>query len=199
VNLTLALLPHMKQRNFGHIVNVSSIGVQARGPRFAAYVASKAALEAFSDITATETLSDHITFTNIHMPLTRTKMIAPTEAYNEARVLSPRTAAAIVVRGIVERPRRIDTPLGTLAQVGQFLTPTLTRRLHHQGYLLFPDSAAAKDAPTAGGQGAPVITRAHFARDRALALARPARMALVSSGARRMARTSLNRIPGISW
>lgn len=216
VNLTLALLPHMKQRNFGHIVNVSSIGVQARGPRFAAYVASKAALEAFSDITATETLSDHITFTNIHMPLTRTKMIAPTEAYDNARVLRPQTAAAIVVRGIIERPRRIDTPLGTLAQVGQFLTPKLTGRLHHQGYLLFPDSAAsqgkAEQSSTIGrgdeaersstidtAQETTVITSAHAVRDRAHSLARPARVAMVESGARRVVRKSLNLIPGISW
>ncbi|OZG27033.1 short chain dehydrogenase [Williamsia sp. 1138] len=201
VHLTLALLPHMKERNVGHIVNVSSIGVQARGPRFAAYVASKAALEAFSDVTATETLSDHITFTNIHMPLTRTKMIAPTEAYDNARVLSPQTAAAIVVRGIVEKPRRIDTPLGTLAQIGQFLTPKLTGRLHHQGYLLFPDSAAAQgktDAADANRETG-VISRAHDVRDRAHALARPARVAMVESGARRAARKTLNRIPGISW
>ena len=201
VHLTLALLPQMKQRNFGHIVNVSSIGVQARGPRFAAYVASKAALEAFSDVTATETLSDHITFTNIHMPLTRTKMIAPTEAYDNARVLSPQTAAAIVVRGIIERPRRIDTPLGTLAQVGQFLTPKLTGRLLHQGYLLIPDSAASGGTPVIDTprHEAPAITQARAVRDRAHALARPARGAIAESGARRVVRKSLNLIPGISW
>lgn len=201
VHVTLALLPSMKQRNSGHIVNVSSIGVQARGPRFAAYVASKAALEAFSDITATETMSDHITFTNIHMPLTRTKMIAPTEAYDNARVLRPQTAAAIVVRGIIERPRRIDTPLGTLAQVGQFLTPKLTGRLHHQGYLLFPDSAAAAGTTESNNtqREGPAIKQAHAVRDRAHSLARPARVAMASSGARRLARRSLNLIPGISW
>ncbi|HEY9312761.1 SDR family oxidoreductase [Williamsia sp.] len=199
VNLTLALLPHMKERKTGHIVNVSSIGVQARGPRFAAYIASKAALEAFSDVTATETISDHITFTNIHMPLTRTRMIAPTKAYDQAKVLSPRTAAAIVVRGIIERPRRIDTPLGTLAQLGQFLTPKLTARIHHQGYLLFPDSATTPGETTIAGEQDPVVARAHTVRDRAHTLARPARAALVDSGARRLTRKTLNLIPGISW
>ena len=34
----------------GHIVNVSSIGVQTNPPRFSAYVASKAALDAFTRV-----------------------------------------------------------------------------------------------------------------------------------------------------
>src|SRR3954469_7752618 len=48
VALILALLPPMRARKRGHIVNVSSIGVQTYPPRFAAYIASKAALDAFS-------------------------------------------------------------------------------------------------------------------------------------------------------
>ncbi|MGV7904302.1 SDR family NAD(P)-dependent oxidoreductase, partial [Mycobacterium kansasii] len=36
VRMILALLPHMRERGFGHVVNISSIGVLARGPRFAA-------------------------------------------------------------------------------------------------------------------------------------------------------------------
>ncbi len=45
VNLILGLLPHMVARRSGHVVNVTSIAVQSRGPRFGAYAASKAALE----------------------------------------------------------------------------------------------------------------------------------------------------------
>ncbi|TWS23236.1 SDR family oxidoreductase [Tsukamurella sputi] len=144
LRMTLALLPHMRERGFGHIVNVSSIGVSARGPRFAAYVASKAALDAFSDVAATETLSDHVTFTNVHMPLVRTAMIAPTEAYDGVRAISPERAARIVVRAIERRPTRWETPLGALGALGRTFTPRLTRRLLHQEYLTSADSAAAK-------------------------------------------------------
>ena len=47
VQMVLGLLPIMKQQDYGHIINISSI-VQANAPRFSAYVASKAALDAFS-------------------------------------------------------------------------------------------------------------------------------------------------------
>ena len=48
LKLILALLPGMRERKTGHIINVSSIGVQTNTPRFSAYVASKSALDAFS-------------------------------------------------------------------------------------------------------------------------------------------------------
>jgi len=50
----------------------------------------------------------------------------------------------MVVRGLVEKPARIDTPLGTLADLGNYLTPKLSRRVLHQLYLGYPDSAAAR-------------------------------------------------------
>ncbi len=82
VKLIIGLLPHMRERGSGHIVNVSSIGVQTNPPRFSAYVASKAALDAFSRVVASEVIGDGVTFTTIHMPLVRTPMIAPTKMYD---------------------------------------------------------------------------------------------------------------------
>ncbi|BBY79848.1 short chain dehydrogenase [Mycolicibacterium pulveris] len=144
VRMVLALLPHWRERRFGHVVNVSSAGVQARNPKYSSYLPTKAALDAFADVVATETLSDHITFTNIHMPLVRTPMIVPSHRLNPVPAISPEHAAAMVVRGLVEKPARIDTPLGTLADFGNYLTPKLSRRLLHQLYLGYPDSAAAR-------------------------------------------------------
>ncbi|MCV7257839.1 SDR family oxidoreductase [Mycobacterium shimoidei] len=143
VRMTLALLPHWRERRFGHVVNVSSAGVQARNPRYSSYLPSKAALDAFAEVVASETLSDHITFTNIHMPLVATPMIAPSRRLNPVRAISPEHAAAMVVRGLIEKPARIDTPLGTLAEAGHYFTPKLSRRILHQIYLGYPDSAAA--------------------------------------------------------
>ena len=49
LQLILSLLPAMRERQGRgrHIINISSIGVQTNTPRFSAYVASKAALDAF--------------------------------------------------------------------------------------------------------------------------------------------------------
>ncbi|MFZ2176842.1 MAG: SDR family oxidoreductase [Rhodococcus sp. (in: high G+C Gram-positive bacteria)] len=144
VRLVLAFLPQMKERRFGHIVNISSAGVQAATPRFAAYVASKSALDGFTDVAASETLSDGITFTTIHMPLVKTPMIAPTGHYNIGPITSPEKAAAMVVRALVERPKRIDVPSGTLGELGNLVAPAVKDRLLHQMYRMFPDSPAAK-------------------------------------------------------
>ena len=78
VRLILALLPHMTERRFGHVVNVSSIGVQGtrRGSR-RTWRQGGAGL--FRRIVATENHGDGITFTTVHMPLVRTPMIGPTK------------------------------------------------------------------------------------------------------------------------
>ncbi len=147
VRMVLALLPHWRERRFGHVVNVSSAGVLARNPKYSSYLPTKAALDAFADVVASETLSDHITFTNIHMPLVATPMIAPSHRLNPVPAISPERAAAMVVRGLVEKPARIDPPLGTLAEAGHYFAPRLSRRLLHQLYLGYPDSAAARGLP----------------------------------------------------
>jgi len=144
VRMVLALLPHWRERRFGHVVNVSSAGVQAHSPKYSAYLPTKAALDAFSEVVSSETLSDHITFTNIHMPLVATPMIVPSRRLNPVPAISPEHAAAMVVRGLIDKPARIDTPLGTLAEAGNYLTPKLSRRILHQLYLGYPDSAAAR-------------------------------------------------------
>ena len=144
VRMVLALLPHWRERRFGHVVNVSSAGVQARNPKYSSYLPTKAALDAFADVVSTETLSDHITFTNIHMPLVATPMIAPSKRLNPVPAISAERAAAMVVRGLVEKPARIDTPMGTLAEAGHQFAPRLSRRILHQLYLGYPDSAAAR-------------------------------------------------------
>ena len=144
VRMVLALLPHWRERRFGHVVNVSSAGVQANSPRYSAYLPSKAALDAFADVVSTETLSDHITFTTIHMPLVATPMITPSKRLNPMPAISAEHAAAMVVRGLVDKPVRIDTPLGTLSDIGHYFTPKLSRRVLHQLYLGYPDSAAAR-------------------------------------------------------
>ncbi|PWV68891.1 thioester reductase-like protein [Nocardia neocaledoniensis] len=144
VRLILALLPSMRERRFGHIVNISSIAVQTKVPRFAAYAASKSALDNFSEIAAVENRGAGVSFTSIRMPLVRTPMIAPTDLYRALPLPDPERAADIVVRALLERPDRIDTPVGTFAQAVEMFLPSLKRSILHTGFRLFGESTAAQ-------------------------------------------------------
>ena len=150
VRLVLELLPHMESRRHGHVVNVSSIGVQTHPPRFSAYVASKAALDAFSEVVASETWHDGITFTSVRMPLVRTPMIAPTSLYDAFPAATPDEAAALLLRAIKDRPKRIGTPLGTLGELMGTLAPKTKDAVLHQAYRVFPDSASARGETASG-------------------------------------------------
>ena len=190
VRMVLALLPHWRERRFGHVVNVSSAGVQASSPKYSAYLPSKAALDAFADVVSTETLSDHITFTNIHMPLVKTPMIAPSRRLNPIPPISAEHAAAMVVRGLVEKPARIDTPVGTLADFGNYFTPKLSRRVLHQLYLGYPDSAAARGVTPAE----PSTSQSSERRPK-----RPARAVASHSGIPRPIKRAVRLVPGVHW
>ena len=144
VKLILAFLPKMVEHKRGHIINISSIGVLSRAPRFSAYVASKSALDAFTECAASEFLDKGIHTTNINMPLVRTPMIAPTKIYENVPTLSPEEAAGLVVEAIVYRPVRIATRLGVFAAVSHAIAPKVTQVLLNTAFNMFPDSSAAR-------------------------------------------------------
>ena len=91
-------------------------------------------------------LSDHITFTNIHMPLVRTPMIAPTKAYDRLPVASPQEAARMVTEAIRKRPKRIGTTLGGLGQLTYAIAPGAQDLVVNRAYQLFPESDGAQPA-----------------------------------------------------
>jgi NAD(P)-dependent dehydrogenase (short-subunit alcohol dehydrogenase family) len=144
VKLILKLLPVMRERRSGQIVNVSSIGVQTNTPRFSAYVASKAALDAFSRCIASEIIDDGVYVSTIYMPLVRTPMIKPTKMYDRFPTITPDKAAEMITEAIIHRPKRIATPLGTLGQILYAINPRSIDYILNSAYKLFPDSSAAK-------------------------------------------------------
>ena len=144
VRMILNLLPGMAQRKSGQIVNVSSIGVLANAARFSAYVASKAALDAFCRCLSAEVKHKNIEITAIYMPLVRTPMIAPTKMYDYVPTWSPDHAADVVVKAMLSRPKSIATPLGTAAQLSYALWPKMNDYILNKGFNLFPSSSAAK-------------------------------------------------------
>ena len=143
VRLVLNILPHMMQRKDGQIINISSIGVLANATRFSAYVASKAALDAFSRCLSAEVHSHKIAITSIYMPLVRTPMIAPTKIYNYVPTLSPEQAADLIAYAIVKRPKKIATNLGRLASITYAVAPDINNILMSIGFNLFPSSTAS--------------------------------------------------------
>jgi len=144
LRVTLGLLPAMVARRKGHVVNISSIGVLTNAPRFSAYVASKAALDAWTRCASSEYADQGITFTTINMPLVRTPMIAPTKIYNNVPTLSPEDAADMIAQACVNKPVRIATRLGVVGEVLHALAPRVAQIVMNTSFRMFPDSAAAK-------------------------------------------------------
>ena len=144
LKLILAFLPGMRERRSGHIINVSSIGVQTNTPRFSAYVASKAALDAFARCVAPECVNDNVKFTTVYMPLVRTPMIAPTDIYKAFPTLTPDEAAQMLADAMIDKPKRMASRLGTFGEVLYAVSPKTVDIVLNTAYNLFPDSSAAK-------------------------------------------------------
>ena len=143
LRITMGFLPEMVRRKSGHVINISSIGVLTNAPRFSAYIASKAALEAWTRCAASEFLDRGVEFTTINMPLVRTAMSAPTKFYDNIPRLTPEEAAEFVVEAIVKRPVRVATKLGIFGQILHGAMPHVAQIIMNTAFRMFPDSAAA--------------------------------------------------------
>jgi NAD(P)-dependent dehydrogenase (short-subunit alcohol dehydrogenase family) len=153
LKLIMSLLPEMRKkskgddgsrRSGGHIINVSSIGVQTNTPRFSAYVASKAALDAWSRCAASEMVDDGVSITTIHMPLVRTPMIAPTKMYDAFPTITPDEAADMICDAMIRKPKKVATRLGNFGELLYNVAPKASDAILNTAYKLFPDSSAAK-------------------------------------------------------
>jgi NAD(P)-dependent dehydrogenase (short-subunit alcohol dehydrogenase family) len=144
LRVTMGLLPGMVAKRKGHVVNISSIGVLTNAPRFSAYVASKAALDAWTRCASSEFADQGISFTTINMPLVRTPMIAPTQIYKNVPTLSPEEAADMIAQACIFKPVRIATRLGVTGQVMHAMVPRVAQIVMNTSFRMFPDSSAAK-------------------------------------------------------
>ncbi|MGI8632769.1 MAG: SDR family oxidoreductase [Solirubrobacterales bacterium] len=163
VKCVLEFLPKMRERGAGHIINVSSIGVQTNTPRFSAYVASKSALDGFTRCIASEIVDDGVHTTTIHMPLVQTPMINPTKIYDSFPTITPDEAADKVATAIIDKPKEVSTRLGTAGLILYSLSPKTMDAILNQGYKLFPDSSAAKDDGSSDGDSKPSSEGVAFA------------------------------------
>lgn len=154
VKLILDLLPIMRDRGSGHIINISTIGLQVNTPRFAAYLASKAALDAFSRSIGPEIIGDGVHVTTVYMPLVRTPMIAPTKVYDRLPTLSPEQAADMICEAVRKQPKRVATVLGNLGQLTYAIAPGAQDLVVNRAYQLFPEGDGKPDRRTEAEQRA---------------------------------------------
>ena len=144
LRITMGLLPGMVAKRKGHIVNISSISVLVNAPRFSAYVASKAALDAWTRCAASEYADLGLSFTTVNMPLVRTPMTAPTKIYENMPLLSTDEASELILQACVDKPVRVATRLGISVELLHAAVPRITQILMNTTFRMFPDSAAAK-------------------------------------------------------
>jgi NAD(P)-dependent dehydrogenase (short-subunit alcohol dehydrogenase family) len=144
LRMIMGVLPLMEKKRSGQVINISSIGVLSNAPRFSAYVASKAALDAFSRCACSEFSDTGISFTTINMPLVRTPMTAPTKMYENVPTISPEEAAAMVKQAVIYKPQRIATRLGIFAQVLHAVAPKVSEIVMNSAFRMFTDSAASQ-------------------------------------------------------
>lgn len=145
VRLIMGFLPGMRAQNDGQIINVSTIGVQVNVPRYGAYIASKAALDAFSRVLAVEALKDGVKVTTIYMPLVKTPMMKSTTIYDAFPMRTAEQAADLIVDGIIHRPKRVATPVGNLFEFAYGVAPNAIDRVLNAAYQLYPESGDKKD------------------------------------------------------
>ncbi|MGW5382119.1 SDR family NAD(P)-dependent oxidoreductase [Nocardia sp. NPDC003963] len=123
LRLMLAVLPGMRERRSGHIVNILSVANLFGGPGYSAYIASKAALDSLGASLHAETLSDDVHFSSVYMPLVRTPMLAPNARYRDTAALTPEQGAQIICRTLTDRPPQVGPLLGRMAALLDTVLP----------------------------------------------------------------------------
>ena len=138
VRLTLRLLPSLRERG-GTVSHVLTMGVLIPGPYFAAYLATKAALDAFGDSLMAELQHEGVHVSSVYLPLVKTDMMAPVEEYSGRRdVMTPERAATMILDGVVDRKRRVMTPVGAYFAFSNRVLPATTSRVLNLLQRTFP-------------------------------------------------------------
>jgi NAD(P)-dependent dehydrogenase (short-subunit alcohol dehydrogenase family) len=145
IRLLLGLLPAMRARGGGHIVNVSSVGVRVPpGPQWGAYQASKGAFDRWLRSVAPELHADGVDVTTIYFGLIRTRMIEPTPMLTSLPGLSADQAADVIARAIVLRPRNIAPPWTFAVEVASVLLAGPADRAARRWHRHMIDSKAGR-------------------------------------------------------
>ncbi|MBA54056.1 MAG: NAD-dependent epimerase [Pseudomonadales bacterium] len=144
IRMAMRLLPGMLERGDGHIINVSTVGVQANPARFSAYLGSKWALEGWSWVAANELAHTGVTISTINYPLVRTPMIAPTKIYDYTPAMSPEKAVDWMLDIIITRNKRKVGPLGLGALAMYYALPKTSETIVNASYQVVYEAPPAQ-------------------------------------------------------
>lgn len=129
--LTRALLPGMRQRGHGRIVNIGSIHSLVASPYKSAYVAAKHGLLGFSKVLALETADTDITINSICPTYVRTPLV-------DKQIAAQAQAHGISEEEVVDRimlkpmPKGVFISMEELAGIAAFLISPLARNITGQ-------------------------------------------------------------------
>ncbi len=106
VQLLLSVIP-LLQKNQGQIINVSTINAMLYPfPYWAAYQSSKSAFDIWFRSAAPELNALGIATTSIYLPLVKTPMILPTEAYSKMPAMCPTHVAKIICKSMYTKRKK---------------------------------------------------------------------------------------------
>lgn len=157
VRLAMALLPAMRERGSGHVINVSTIGLQLPTPRYAAYLSSKAAFEYWLRGVAPEVRPDGVYSSSVFLGLVHTPMSAATELYRLMPGLTADQAADIVCQAVVTRRRVVDVWWARAAELAAVAARGPYEMLWSLYTQISTDSAAAEGEDGRRGPEVPLL------------------------------------------
>ena len=133
--LTRAVLPGMRERNYGRIINVGSIHALVASPYKSAYVAAKHGLLGFAKVVALETSGHNITINTICPSYVKTPLV---EKQIAAQALEHGISEDDVVNNIMlePMPKREFISFDELADTAKFLMTSAARNMTAQTIVL---------------------------------------------------------------
>ncbi|HIK18044.1 MAG TPA: SDR family NAD(P)-dependent oxidoreductase [Leptolyngbyaceae cyanobacterium M33_DOE_097] len=103
VQLMLGLIPGLVERQ-GQVINISAVNVLLIPvPQWAAYQASKTAFDQWFRCVSPELNARGVSTTSIYLPLVRTRMIEPTQAYRNLPAMQPEQVAQLICKAMLSR------------------------------------------------------------------------------------------------
>lgn len=125
LNVTRAVLPSMRKRRSGHVLNISSLGGYQSGPGFGVYCSTKFAVEGLSEAMAAELAPLGIHVTIVEPGYFRTDFLDGSSLTVSPRILDDYAASAGQVRAAATRinhnqpgdPQRLAQALIALAEM----------------------------------------------------------------------------------
>lgn len=133
--LTQALLPHMRQQNFGRVINVGSIHSVIASPYKSAYVAAKHGLLGFAKTIALETGDCDVTINTLCPAYVKTPLV---EQQIAAQAKENNLSAEDVINKIMlePMPKKAFIDIQELADSAKFLMSASARNITGQTLIL---------------------------------------------------------------